>query len=131
MNRPITCALSPNTEHDDILHAVRLTLRPWRWKKGSATRDVEAWFRRYYTGSTAVSFNSGRAALMALLLAFGIGAGDEVIVQAFTCIAVPNSVSWTGAVPIYADIDPTYNLDPLDVQKKITKKTRAIVVQHT
>jgi dTDP-4-amino-4,6-dideoxygalactose transaminase len=46
-------------------------------------------------------------------------------------VAVPNSVRWAGATPVYADIEETYNLDPADVEKKITKKTRAIIVQHT
>jgi selenocysteine lyase/cysteine desulfurase len=69
--------------------------------------------------------------LLAILRAFRIGKGDEVIVQAFTCVAVPNSVRWAGAVPIYADIDDTLNMNPADVVKKITKKTKAIIVQHT
>src|SRR5581483_4013141 len=51
--------------------------------------------------------------------------------QAFTCVAVPNSVLWTGAKAIYADIDETGNLDPKDLEKKITKKTKAVIIQHT
>ena len=76
--------------------------------------------------------NSGRSALYLILKAAKIGKGDEVIIQAYTCNAVPNPILWTGAKPIYADIDPeTLNVDPKDVEKKITNKTKAIFVQHT
>jgi dTDP-4-amino-4,6-dideoxygalactose transaminase len=68
----------------------------------------------------------------AILKAFGIGRGDEVIIQAFTCVAVPCPVLAAGAKPVYADIDPTtFNLDPASVEARITPRTRAIVVQHT
>jgi len=120
----ISCALSPNTEADDVWLAFRLLFSPWKWKRGTAVYKVEQRFG-------GVSFNSGRSALLALLKSFGIGKGSEVIVQAFTCVAVPNSVRWAGAVPVFADIDETLNLDVADVEKKISKKTKAIIVQHT
>lgn len=120
----ISASLSPNTEFDDVLLAVKVLFMPWSWKRGSAVTQVE----RKLGG---VTFNSGRSALLAILKTFGVGVGDEVIVQAFTCVAVPNSVSWSGAIPVFADIDDTYNLDPKDVEKKITKKTKAVIVQHT
>ncbi len=69
--------------------------------------------------------------MMALLMSFGIEKGNEVLVQAFTCVAVPNSVLWTGAKPVYVDIDRTFNMDPVDAAKKITPKTKAIIIQHT
>ena len=127
----ISPSLSPNTEADDVLLTVRTIFSPWEWIRGTATGKVEAWFRQYLDTSCAVSFNSGRSALLGLLRSFGIHKGDEVILQAFTCVAVPNSVIWAGATPIYADIDETFNLDPKDFEKKITGKTKAIIVQHT
>ena len=70
--------------------------------------------------------------MYAILKALGIGAGDEVIIQAFTCVAVPCPVLATGAAPVYCDIDPvTFNLDPASVEARITSRTKAIVVQHT
>ncbi len=76
--------------------------------------------------------NSGRSAIYLILKAAKIGRGSEVIIQAYTCNAVPNPILWTGAKPIYADIDTeTLNVDPKDVEKKITNKTQAIIVQHT
>lgn len=122
----ISCALSPNTESDDVLVAVKMLCMPWKWKHGRELIAVKKYFME-----EAVFFNSGRSAFLALLHAFGIGRGGEVIVQAFTCVAVPNSVLWSGATPIFADIDDSYNLDPKDVERKITQKTKVIVVQHT
>lgn len=120
----ISCSLSPNTEADDVRLALRLLFAPWKWKRGTATGKVEHRFG-------GVSFNSGRSALLAILKAFDIGKGDEVILQAFTCVAVPNSVRWAGAAAVFADIDGSYNMDPKDFEKKITDKTKAVIVQHT
>src|SRR3989344_152477 len=76
-------------------------------------------------------FESGRSAFYFLLKALGVGAGDEVIIQAFTCVAVPNAVLWTGAKPIFVDISETFNLDVGKLEAAVTAKTRAVVVQHT
>jgi dTDP-4-amino-4,6-dideoxygalactose transaminase len=120
----ISCSLSPDTEFDDIVLALRVLFAPWIWRRGSAVHHVE-----HLLGG--VTFNSGRSALLAILKVFGIGPGDEVIVQAFTCVAVPNSVRWSGATPTFADIDGSYTMDPDDFAGKITKRTKAVIVQHT
>lgn len=131
ITRVISASLSPNTETDDVQRAILMLVTPWRWKTGKAEEDVVQWFSQHFNGSKAVLFNSGRSALFAILQSFGIGSGDEVIVQAFTCVAVPNSVLWTGAIPVYADTDATYNIDPSDFEGKITPRTKAVIVQHT
>lgn len=128
---PISIGLSPNTETDDIWQAVKILFQPWQWEEGSAIEKVEQWFRDYFKVYDAVSFNSGRSALMAILKTFKIGEGDEVLVQAFTCVAVPDPIIWVGAKPRFVDIDETLNIDPRLLEKSITKKTKAIVVQHT
>lgn len=77
-------------------------------------------------------FWKGRVGLYAILRALGIGRGDEVVVPAFTCVAVPNAVLYTGAVPVYADIDETtYTLDPAAVAAALGPRTRAILAQNT
>jgi len=77
-------------------------------------------------------FAKGRVALYAILRALDIGPGDEVILPAFTCVAVPNAIIYTGAQPIWADIDPrTYCLDPASAEAAITARTRAILAQNT
>ena len=65
-------------------------------------------------------FREGRIAHYAILRALGIGAGDEVIIQAFTCVAEPCPILATGAKPVYADIDATLNLDPSSVEARLT-----------
>lgn len=120
----ISSSLSPNTEREDVLKALRVFFNPASWQQGSAVDEVEKWFN-------GVSFDSGRSALFALLQAFDIGVGDDVLMQAFTCVAVPNSIRLAGAVPVYVDIDDTFNIDPKDLEKKITKQSKAIIVQHT
>jgi len=81
---------------------------------------------------TEFSFFRGRVALYAILKALGVGAGDQVITQAFTCIAVPEAIMAAGAHPVYIDIEPGgFNMDANNLEHKITPQTRAIVVQHT
>lgn len=79
----------------------------------------------------AVSCASGTDALHLALLAAGIGAGDEVITSAFTFIATAEAIKYVGAVPVFVDIDPkTFNIDPAEVSKAITDKTKAILPVH-
>jgi len=131
--KTIAIAISPNTSRQDTLLALRLLAAPRRWSKtGEMTRVLEMDIASHIGVEHAFALDSGRSGLYLALQAMGIGEGDEVLVQAYTCIAVPNSVLWAGAKPIYADIDAAklnVNLD--DLQAKITPKTKAIVVQHT
>src|SRR3954466_13708636 len=77
-------------------------------------------------------FWKGRVALYAILRALGIGRGDEVIVPAFTCVAVPNAVLYTGATPVYVDIDEaTYTIDPAAAEAALSPRTRAVLAQNT
>lgn len=79
-----------------------------------------------------LTYYRGRVALTAILKALGIGKGDEVAIQAFTCVAVPEGVISAGAKPIYIDIlEDGLNINPIDLSQKINSKTKAIVVQHT
>lgn len=85
-----------------------------------------------YFSKPVFPVNSGRSAIYLILKAAGIGEGDEVLIQAYTCNAVPNPIVWAGASPVYADIDSeTLNVDIVDLKKKISSKTRAIILQHT
>lgn len=129
--RVISASLSPNTEPGDVWKAAAGIVSPWKWYHGREIEEVERWFCAYGDVARVSFFDSGRSALLAILHAFDIGESDEVIVQAFTCVAVPNSVLWAGATPVYADIDKSLNLDVSDVEKKVTPKTKAIIVQHT
>jgi len=126
----IAIGLSPDIESDDVKRALSIFLQPWRWFETHEINNVRNWFKKnYYCEPTF--FSSGRSALTALLTSLGIGKGDEVVLQAFTCMVVPNAVRFTGAVPVYADIDTSANIDPKDFERKITKRTKAVIVQHT
>jgi len=78
----------------------------------------------------AVAVNSGTSALLTALVGLGIGPGDEVIVPGFTFIASISAIAYAGAVPVLAEIDGTFNLDPQDVRQKVTPRTRAIMAVH-
>ena len=131
LNRPIAISLSPNAETDDIKAALKSILAMNKWQKGPSLHDLENWFKNKFKINDIFLFSSGRSALLCLLKSFKIGVGDEVIVQGFTCVAVPDPVKWVGAKPIYCDIDESLNINPSKLKKLISNKTRAIIVQHT
>jgi perosamine synthetase len=139
MCRPISISLSPNTEKDDIRLAFSLKLQPWKWKKGNDIDKFENEFKDYLGVKHAISFNSGRSSLMAILSVIKEDdllsldkSRDEVLLQAFTCNAVPNPVIWAGLKPIYVDVkEQTFNIDTEDLKRKITPKSKAVIVQHT
>lgn len=80
--------------------------------------------------STILHYYRGRVALHATLRALHVSAGDEVVVPAYTCAAVVEPLLRLGVTPVYADIDRV-TLSPLDVQAKVTERTRAVILQHT
>ena len=74
----------------------------------------------------------GRVALYALLKAMGVGPGDEVICQGYTCVVVSNAILYLGATPVYADIDRnTYNMNMDSLRSRITERTKVIICQNT
>jgi dTDP-4-amino-4,6-dideoxygalactose transaminase len=98
---------------------------------GPAVDDFERKFAAYLGVRHCVGVNNGTSALHLALLACGVGPGDEVITTPHTWISTTWAVSYVGAKPVYADIDPvTYNLDPAEVEKRITPRTKAILPVH-
>ena len=132
MFRPISVGMAPTIQSDDLARAFRALLAPWKWEKGDDVEKLRHWFKRRFSTEFAIPFNSGRAALYGILKAMKLGTGDEVLLQAFTCVAVPNAVLWVGATPVYVDtVEHGYSMSVSDLEKKITPKTKAIIVQHT
>lgn len=128
----INIGLSPNLRVKDSFLALKLLFQPWRWKAGKETKKVEEWFKDYFRVKSAVSFNSGRSAEYAILKCLGIDSGDEVACQAFTCVAMVNPILWCQAKPVFVDIEEdSFNLSPADLEKKITGKSRIILIQDT
>ena len=118
-------------DEDDIAQIVRTIERGGNWAAGPDIEIFEGMVAEYLGAGFCTVYNSGTSALQAVLMAYGIGPGDEVIVPSFTFIATANSPLFVGARPVFADIeDRSYGLDPEDVEKKITPRTRAILPIH-
>jgi len=132
MLKPISISLSPNTEKDDVWLAFKLLFQPWRWTVGDLLQRLEDRFKNYLGVGYALSFNSGRSAAMAIFNSLGLKKDDEVLLQAFTCNASANPIIWTGLRPVYVDCDEkTFNIDTEDLKRKITAKSKAVMIQHT
>jgi len=117
-------------EEDDIL-TVASALRSAYLTQGPLVEEFEKKVAEYCGAKYAVAVNSGTSALHITCLAAGIKIGDEVITSAITFAASANCVLYCGGKPIFADIDPeTALIDPADIRKKITKKTKAIIPVH-
>ncbi|MGB7695914.1 MAG: DegT/DnrJ/EryC1/StrS family aminotransferase [Nitrososphaeraceae archaeon] len=98
---------------------------------GKRVQDFERLLADFLHVKHAIAVNSGTAALHASILAAGIKESDEILIPSFTFVATANSVACTGAKPVFVDIEKdTYTMDPLDLENKITKKTRAIIPVH-
>lgn len=130
--KPIFTSLAPNTEYDDAWLALKLLFQPWQWKRGVAMEQLEQTFQQYLSVKYARAFISGRTALYSILQALDLKAGDEVLLQAYTCVAVPDPIIWVGAKPIYVDCDAdTFNMSAVDLKRKISPQSRVLIIQHT
>lgn len=96
----------------------------------SKVAEAEKLFADYIGVKHALAVNSCTSALIAALRALGIGMGDEVIVPAYTFFASAAVIGACNAIPVIADVDDTLTLDPIDLEKRITPRTRAIIVVH-
>ncbi|MCI5144340.1 MAG: DegT/DnrJ/EryC1/StrS family aminotransferase [Candidatus Electrothrix sp. AR3] len=93
-------------------------------------REFEQAFAQYTGAGHAQAVTSGTAALKVALAALGVSIGDEVITQGFTFVATWEAIFDIGAVPVFTEVDQTLNMDPADLEKKITPKTKAIIPVH-
>ncbi len=103
----------------------------WISSRGKYVSAFEEHFADYIGIEYATAVSNGTVAIHAALLALGIGPGDEVIVPTLTYIATVNPVKYVDAVPVFAECEKTYwQIDPEDVKRKITSKTKAVIVVH-
>ena len=111
--------------------AVTAAVRSGWWAKGPRTMEFEKKFAEYVGAKHCIGVNSCTAALHLALLSRDIGPGDEVITTPLTFASTANTILHVGATPVFADIDEDTGLiDPAEVEKKITKRTRAVVPVH-
>ena len=116
---------------DDDIEAVSEALRKNYIATGPGLEEFEHKFAHYVGAQYAVALSSGTAALHACCYAIGIHEGDEVITTPLTFAASANCVLYCGGKPVFADIDSrTYNIDPAEIERKITKRTKAIIPVH-
>jgi dTDP-3-amino-3,4,6-trideoxy-alpha-D-glucose transaminase len=115
----------------ELKEAFARTLESGRFIFGPEVEGFEREAAEYLGVEQTVGVANGTDAIVLVLDALGIGAGDEVICPAFTFFATAEAIARRGAVPVFAEIDPlTLNLEPADVERRITKKTKAIMPVH-
>lgn len=126
-HRPLDMARADLDERD--VQAVLDVMRSGRLALGPKIVEFERVMAEYVGVKHAVAVNSGTAALHVIVKALGLGPGDEVIVPSFTFAASINVLLFEGVTPVFVDITPdTYNLDPEDVRRRVTPRTKAVMV---
>jgi 8-amino-3,8-dideoxy-alpha-D-manno-octulosonate transaminase len=135
-DKPASYLHGPQEIGDEEIAAVTQVLRTkhlFRFGKSadqSPTAQFEARFREMVGVQYALAVNSGTSALLCGMIGLGVSSGDEVIVPAYTYIATPAAVLGCGGIPVVAEVDNSLTLDPADVERKITPRTRLIVPVH-
>lgn len=133
LKKPIFTGFMPNLLFKDVAIAMSFVL-PWNWNKlktGKHTTELETRLKNIFGVTSAVLFDSGRTSLQIALEILGVQKDDEVLVQGYTCCVVSNAIQWTGAKPVYVDITDEFNMDPADLEKKITPRAKVLIIQHT
>ena len=116
---------------NEVDEAVLGVLGSTKYALGPEVAKFEEEFAAYQGAEFGVAVNSGTSALHAALLTAGVGPGDEVITVSMTFIATAAAISYTGATPVFIDIDPTtFTMNPAKIEEKITARTKAILPVH-
>jgi dTDP-4-amino-4,6-dideoxygalactose transaminase len=140
-SNPLAVACNPIPQFDlaaqyaaiggEVREAVERVLSTQQFILGREGAALEEEVARFCGVAHAVGVASGTDALILALRSCGVAAGDEVILPPFTFVATGSAVSALGAKPVFADIHPnTYNIDPTQIARRVTPRTRAIVVVH-
>ena len=120
-----------NLFRDEIYEEIEEVIESASFILGNKGLELEKKIAQYVGTSYGIGVANGTDALFLSLKACNIGPGDEVITTPFTFFATGEVIANTGATPVFVDIDPeTYNIDPEEIRKAITKKTKAIIVVH-
>jgi dTDP-4-amino-4,6-dideoxygalactose transaminase len=116
---------------DEFLAEIKEVIDSNQFVLGPKVEDLEEKISGFCDVKYAVALSSGTDALLVALMAIGVEPGDEIITTPFTFFATCSSIVRSGAIPVFADIDTdTFNIDPADIKKKITNKTKGIMPVH-
>lgn len=133
-NKTIFTGFAPNLTGRDTLISLSYLLLPWRWLKISSGKYAflaEKKLREYFKIKHAYVLDSGRSALYYALKSLGAKEDDEVLVQAYTCVVMINAIKFTGAKPIFIDVDNNFNINPASLEKRLSSKSKVLIIQHT
>ena len=120
-----------NDIREEVCSVIIDVLESSQYILGPRVAELEERIARYHGVEEAVGVASGTDALHLALESFGIGEGDEVITTPFTFFATAEAILYTGATPVFVDIEPdTMNMDPSRIEERITKRTKAILPVH-
>jgi len=120
----------PTLDQDDYQEVLDV-LKSGHLVQGEKVDEFEKDISSFVGVKNGVAVSSGTAALHLSLIALGVGKGDEVVIPSYVCSALLNAVLYVGAVPIVSDIDgTTFNISVDDLKKKITKRTKTIILPH-
>jgi dTDP-4-amino-4,6-dideoxygalactose transaminase len=119
----------PYLNEDEAQAAYNTVMSGWV-TQGPRVQEFEEKFAAYVGSKYAVAVSNCTTALHLAMIVSGIGPGDEVICPSLSYIATANSITYAGAKPVFAEVNEDYNLDIADVEKKITSKTKAILLVH-
>ena len=129
-NRPSGPQFYDDVEKQELLEVLD-SKSPFRWRgEGSKVLKFERAFAAHVGVKHAMGVTSGTTALYTAMAALEIGPGDEVILPAWTWYADYDCIVLSGALPVFAEIDESFNLDPRDIEARITPRTKAIIACH-
>lgn len=122
---------APVFEGNELRYVTECVLTNWISSQGRFVQEFERTFAKFCGVKHGVAVSNGTVALHLALVLAGVGPGDEVIVPTLTFIATANAVRYTGATPVFVDSDRrTWTLDPAQVERKVTSRTKAIIPVH-
>ena len=119
------------SDDEDLNLITKIIKRGEKWAIGPEIDELEKSIANYIGVDYCIALNSGTSALHSLLLAYGLGKNDDIILPSFSFISTANSVLFVDANPVFVDIEmDTLGIYPKKIEKAITKKTKAIIFVH-